>query len=302
MNIKYSEIFGKTIQGEGKYNGIPTNWCRFYSCNLECGGFGQQYPTDPSTYILPYKEFDINSISKIEDLPVWEYGCDSSYSWAKEYRHLAKTGTPETIVDELEALNVSDFNPEGLWHNPFTGNPIHMAFTGGEPMMNQEGIVAIMNEMIDRGNYPEKVTIETNGTKAIKDCLESFINVAKREHGIEFFFSISPKLFHVSGEKPEKAWKPENIVDLSFVAPAQVKFVVVDTLGAVNELVERTKELRLMTEGLHVQNIEYWVMPVGATDKGQEQHSPEFIQSLIQMGFNIADRTHIRLFGNQIGT
>ena len=56
--VLYSEIF-KSIQGEGHYTGVPTTWLRFFGCNLECNGFGQDDPTDPSTYKLPYKDFDI---------------------------------------------------------------------------------------------------------------------------------------------------------------------------------------------------------------------------------------------------
>ena len=53
----YSEIF-HSIQGEGHYTGIPTAWIRFFLCNLQCSGFGQKDPTDPSTYDLPFQDFD----------------------------------------------------------------------------------------------------------------------------------------------------------------------------------------------------------------------------------------------------
>ena len=52
----YSEIFD-SIQGEGEYTGYPTAWLRFYLCNLQCNGFSQDDPTDPSTYKLPYKNY-----------------------------------------------------------------------------------------------------------------------------------------------------------------------------------------------------------------------------------------------------
>ena len=77
----YSEIF-YSVQGEGRYTGIPTAWLRFFLCNLQCDGFGQKDPTDPKTYKLPYKEINVDLIKRVEDLPVWKYGCDSSYSWA----------------------------------------------------------------------------------------------------------------------------------------------------------------------------------------------------------------------------
>ena len=78
----YSEIF-YSIQGEGHYTGVPTAWIRFFLCNLQCNGFGQKDPTDPSTYELPYEDFDPMSVNRVEDLPVWKHGCDSSYTWAK---------------------------------------------------------------------------------------------------------------------------------------------------------------------------------------------------------------------------
>ena len=54
----YSEIF-HSIQGEGEYTGVPTAWIRFFLCNLQCNGFGQKDPTDPSTYELPFENFDV---------------------------------------------------------------------------------------------------------------------------------------------------------------------------------------------------------------------------------------------------
>ena len=49
----YSEIF-HSIQGEGHYTGVPTAWLRFFLCNLQCNGFGQVDPTDPSKTIEGY--------------------------------------------------------------------------------------------------------------------------------------------------------------------------------------------------------------------------------------------------------
>ena len=47
----YSEIF-HSIQGEGFYTGYPTLWLRLWACNLQCHGFGQKDPADPSTWIV----------------------------------------------------------------------------------------------------------------------------------------------------------------------------------------------------------------------------------------------------------
>ena len=59
--------------------------------------------------------------------------------------------------------------------------------------------------------------------------------------------------------------------------------------------------LTLIKDIAHLNNIEYWAMPVGATAESQEHYSIELIEQLIGLGFHIADRTHIRLFANSIG-
>ena len=92
----YSEIF-YSIQGEGHYTGVPSAWIRFFLCNLQCNGFGQSNPTDPETYELPFLDFDVSTVQKVEDLPVWEKGCDSSYTWAKKYKHLMGYETPKNL-------------------------------------------------------------------------------------------------------------------------------------------------------------------------------------------------------------
>ena len=96
----YSEIF-YSIQGEGHYTGVPTAWLRFFLCNLQCNGFGQIDPTNPDTYELPFEDFDITTVKRVEDLPVWEKGCDSSYTWAKKFKGLMGQETPTVLALSL---------------------------------------------------------------------------------------------------------------------------------------------------------------------------------------------------------
>ena len=95
----YSEIF-HSIQGEGHYTGVPTAWIRFFLCNLQCSGFGQKDPTNPETYELPFEDFDVDSVKRVEDLPVWEKGCDSSYTWAKKFKKLMGHETPTVLANK----------------------------------------------------------------------------------------------------------------------------------------------------------------------------------------------------------
>ena len=118
MNLQYSETF-YSPQGEGAYVGIPSLWMRFFLCNLQCNGFGQDDPTNPDSWELPYEEIDISRIKVVEELPVFSKGCDSSYTWAKKYKHLITDRTVQEAVDELTALL-----PTGTFVHEKTGQNI----------------------------------------------------------------------------------------------------------------------------------------------------------------------------------
>ena len=38
--LRYSEMF-YSLQGEGRYVGVPSIFLRVFGCNFECRGFGQ---------------------------------------------------------------------------------------------------------------------------------------------------------------------------------------------------------------------------------------------------------------------
>ncbi len=43
--LEINEIFGPTIQGEGKLVGTPSIFIRFGKCNFKCAGFNVEYDT-----------------------------------------------------------------------------------------------------------------------------------------------------------------------------------------------------------------------------------------------------------------
>lgn len=290
--INYSEIF-YSAQGEGKYVGIPSLWLRFFLCNLQCNGFGQCNPTDPSTYELPFETIDISNITRVEDLPVFDKGCDSSYTWSKRYKHLITARSVEETVDNLTALL-----PGGAFTHPNSGQPAHMVFTGGEPMLkrSQEGIVAILNEFDRRGNMPKYVTIETNGTQPITAELEEFIGEFEFNGG-EWYWSISPKLWSTAGEKHKKAIKPEVVGSYALAsANGQLKFVVNGGNESWREVEENTQLFREAGCKFPV-----WIMGVGGTLEGLKITEAMIADEAIQRGYNYTSRVHVHIYGNAIG-
>lgn len=295
--ITYSEIF-YSPQGEGMYTGEPTVWLRFFGCNLQCDGFGQKDPTDKTTYELPYKEFDPKRINVLEELPVFNKGCDSSYSWSKKYKHLMRTGTADEIANKLIDVVKSKFNPEGVLHpHPVSRDAIHLAFTGGEPMLYQKQIIKIVESLISKGPVyiPFYITIETNGTQELD---KDFVNFFSQHSYIELMFSISPKLYYVSGEQPEKAIRKDVINQYTRLSnKAQLKFVMNTDIRAWNELSSVLNGIKFWHAELPV-----YIMPVGATDEGQAEVAGDVALMALERGYKVSGRLHINLFGNKLGT
>jgi 6-pyruvoyltetrahydropterin 2'-reductase len=299
----YSEIF-YSIQGEGHYTGVPTAWLRFFMCNLQCNGFGQKDPTDESTYELPYKDFDAKSVTSIEEMPVWKFGCDSSYSWAAKFKHLQHKKTAAEICDDIQNALKNEFNPEGLFLHPHSNQEQHMCFTGGEPLMPhaQAAVIDVLREFQARGNQPMYITFETNGTQTLT---EDFIKFFNEDYWMtEVFFSVSPKLFTVSGEKADKAIKPEVVQQYLYIdnSIGQIKPVV----GGEDR---QWAEMDEMLERFFVAGIDWpvWVMPVGATEEGQageygsHASAGKVAEMAYKRGYNVSSRVHVYLWGNLIG-
>ena len=304
----YSEII-RSIQGEGIYTGVPTVWLRMFGCNLECNGFGQDDPTDPDSYVLPYQEIDLTDITVPEALPVFDYGCDSSYSWSKRFKKLQRKGTPEEVAREL-------FN---LMYNSKT----HIAFTGGEPMMKaaQKNIVKVIHEIKelfratnDYGYYGEKynnaitnITFETNGTRPIIDELRNRI-MADSIGDAEYFFSVSPKIWSTSGEKDricpdivkgyQDACGKFNQYQGSKDPQGQLKFVCNGTDQSWDEIEDAVASFRHSGVRYPI-----WIMPVGATEESQnKEHVAKIAEQTMDRGYNVSARVHCYIWGNQIGT
>lgn len=302
---RYSEIFGRTFQGEGHYTGVPTVWIRFWGCNFNCNGFGQENPENPETYILDYENLDPAQYKSMEELPVFHRGCDSSYSWAKKFAHLSKQKTASEICDEIESLL-----PGGKFQHPESKQWHHFAFTGGEPMMSQTAIVDIMEEFARRDNIPRYVTIETNGTQMPRQAFVNMVNtyfpsVEERNRRIiagetdvksELFWSVSPKLY-LSGEKWDNAIKPDVVSQyFSLSRHGQLKYVC-------NGSNRNWEEVKKATEVYRDAGVEWdvWIMPVGADKEMQESHQARITEEAIERGYNVALRVHTWCFGNVVG-
>lgn len=295
MKIRYSEIFA-SFQGEGVRAGMPSSWIRFFGCNLNCNGFGQDNIFDESTWELPYKTIPLAAVKSMADVPVITKGCDSGYSWCSRFKHLATTKTVEEVLDELEELNYKAFGASigHPWESRISKQPIQLCFTGGEPMLQQKAMETIVEEMRSRYDLHAQehpFTIETNCTQPIKF----------NESSMYFMHaSCSPKLRSVSGES--NALLLDRMREyMDYFETGAFKFVVNDTIECWNELDS------LLSNLAHHVSDKYprwsiWAMPVGADIESQDASKIErIVDTALSRGLHIATRNHVYVYGNRNG-
>jgi 7-carboxy-7-deazaguanine synthase len=291
MTIKYSELF-YSCQGEGPFTGAASVWIRFWGCNLHCAGFGQSNPCDSSTYDMTFRNFDpiANNIKTYEELPIFAMGCDSEYSHNPKYGYLAKTGSVADVANKIVDL---------LPNKSFTGfnkgsNDIHLCITGGECMLRQNSVIALITELVSKGL--KTVQIETNGTIPLNDNFIKFL----KSNIVEVHFNISPKLKHVTGEDPSIAIKPSVIHSYKqFGTSACLKFVV-DGSDAVWKDVDYVLDtLELMYGEVP---FKVYAMPLGGSLEAQSESAGAIADKALQRGFYVSARVHVYLWGNKVGT
>lgn len=296
MKLRYSEVF-YSVQGEGRFVGVPSIFLRVFGCNFQCAGFGQERGNLIATDEMPYMtdpKADKNhpeAYKSIEELPVTLVGCDSSASWAAKYKHLQKTQTVEEVFEEILKL---------LPNKSFTGKngqDIHLVITGGEPLLGWQRIwPELMSRCFVAGL--RNVTFETNGTQLVSNDLRDFFNEYAEGKQIHVTWSTSPKL-SISGEKKEEACNPQSLLSMNQINNSflYTKFVVRDRTD-FDEVDEFVGEYNLA--GVNLDAI--YCMPEGAVLEQLCLTEKEVVEECMKTGYKFSPRLHLSLFGNAWGT
>ena len=111
MKLRYSEAF-YSVQGEGKFVGVPSVFLRTFGCNFRCMNFGTnetrdrwQQHADGQRYNPEVKALLDAGVhkttEKFEDLPIIHTGCDTYASIYPEFKHFNKQATVHEVVEHL---------------------------------------------------------------------------------------------------------------------------------------------------------------------------------------------------------
>ena len=277
--LKISELF-YSIQGEGRYMGVPSVFLRTYGCNFTCGGFGMP----KGELSVERDSIDAESFTDYKSLPLVSTGCDSYASWDPRFKHLSPVLTTDTIVD-----SIMDILPHKRWMDE------HLVITGGEPLLGwQRAYPELLSN--EKMKFLKEITFETNGTQELSQDLTIFLHQWKinREKNA-LTFSVSPKL-SISGELWSEAICPSVIRKYEDVGFVYLKFVVA-TEDDVIEAEKAVKEYR--TAGFRGP---VYLMPCGGVESLYSMNAKNVAIAAMKRGWRYSDRLQVTLFKNEWGT
>jgi 7-carboxy-7-deazaguanine synthase len=288
--IKVSEVF-YSLQGEGRFIGVPSVFLRTYGCNFTCAGFGCA-PGEKSAEADEVAK-KVELYSDFNSLPLVNTGCDSYASWHPAFKHLSPTQTTEELVERMLALT-----PNNQWVQN-NGNDVHLVITGGEPLLGWQRAYA---ELLSHPGMADlkNITFETNGTQELHADFRHFLldwtlNPRLGKKGPSALtFSVSAKL-SASGEKWEEAIRPDIVMSYADIGHTYLKFVV-ETDEHIADAIRATDEYRRAGfTGV------IYLMPQGGVVKPYDENKLRIANICVAQGWNYSPRLHVDLWGNGWG-
>ena len=283
MKIKVSELF-YSIQGEGRYMGVPSVFLRTFGCNFTCDGFGM--PRGEKSNERNMVAVDIAKFKQYNDLPLVSTGCDSYASWDPRFKDLSPVVTTHGLAE-----SICDTLPFKEWREE------HLVITGGEPLLGwQRAYPDLLNQPKMKGL--KEITFETNGTQKLTPEFKNYLSAwagHTDEHKREITFSVSAKL-PCSGEKWEDAICPEIVCEYEQVGTAYLKFVIATEQDFADAECAIAAYRAAGFKG-HV-----YLMPVGGVESVYALNNRRVADLAMKNGLRYSDRLQVPLFKNEWGT
>jgi 7-carboxy-7-deazaguanine synthase len=279
--IKIAELF-YSIQGEGRYMGVPSVFLRTFGCNFKCEGFGMPRGEMSQEAI----NIDPTKYTDYKMLPLVSTGCDSYASWDPRFKDLSPVLTSDAIADRI-----AEIIPHGEWRDE------HLVITGGEPLL---GWQRAYPDLLDHPKMLDlkEITFETNGTQKLSPEFKDYLmqwQVPDVDFNREITFSVSAKL-PCSGEKWEDAICPEIVCEYEEVGTAYLKFVIATEQDFSDAECAIAAYRKAGFKG-HV-----YLMPVGGVESVYTLNNRTVADLAMKHGLRYSDRLQVPLFKNEWGT
>ena len=276
--LKIAELF-YSVQGEGRYMGVPSVFLRTFGCNFTCGGFGMprgEMSTERDAIaerVIDFRDYN--------ELPLVATGCDSYASWDPRFKDLSPMLETNAIVDRIMQIL-----PHRRWEDE------HLVITGGEPLL---GWQRAYPDLLDHDSMHrlKEITFETNGTQPLTAEFKEYLHGWRAQR--EITFSVSAKL-PGSGERWEEAICPDVVCEYEQVGYTYLKLVIA-TEQDLTDAERAVKEYR--TAGF---TGPVYVMPVGGVERVYNLNNRAVAEMAMRKGWRYSDRLQVPLFKNEWGT
>ena len=284
--IKIAELF-YSIQGEGRYMGVPSVFLRTFGCNFKCAGFGMpRGELSSEAGVLAEKQEKFAEWKTYNELPLVSTGCDSYASWHPSFKDLSPMLESSAIVNRI-----MEILPFRRWEDE------HLVITGGEPLL---GWQRAYEDLLSHASMDrlKEITFETNGTQKLTPDFKSYLLFDWKDKPFrnrEVTFSVSAKL-SCSGEHPDEAIKPEIVCEYEEVGYTYLKFVIATEADA-EEAIEAVDIYRAAGFKGPV-----YLMPVGGVESVYTMNNRNVAEYAMKNGLRYSDRLQVPLFKNEWGT
>jgi organic radical activating enzyme len=279
--IKIAELF-YSIQGEGRYMGVPSVFLRTFGCNFKCAGFGM--PKGEASAEVEAIAQRITEFKTYNELPLVSTGCDSYASWDPRFKDLSPMLTTDAIAERI-----MEILPYKRWEDE------HLVITGGEPLLGWQRAYPDLLSHPKMAGLKE-ITFETNGTQKLDPKFKHYlIDWAFGSDEREVTFSVSAKL-SCSGEQPSEAIRPDIVCEYQEAGHVYLKLVVATEEDA-EEALEAVDIYR--AEGF-TGNV--YLMPVGGVETVYALNNRKVAELAMKHGLRYSDRLQVPLFKNEWGT
>jgi len=282
--IKIAELF-YSVQGEGRYMGVPSVFLRTFGCNFKCAGFGM--PRGEKSREVEDIAARIHYYNDYKQLPLVSTGCDSYASWDPRFKDLSPLLTTDAIVERI-----MEILPHGEWRDE------HLVITGGEPLLGWQ------KQYPDLLKHPKmaglkEITFETNGTMKLTTEFKQYLHTWKYHDDNDFYrditFSVSAKL-PCSGERWEDAIKPERVCEYEEYGTAYLKFVI----ATEEDFEDAQRAIAEYREAGFIGHV--YLMPVGGVESVYAMNNRNVALLAMKHGLRYSDRLQVPLFKNEWGT
>ena len=279
--LKIAELF-YSIQGEGRYMGVPSVFLRTFGCNFKCAGFGM--PTGKSSQEVEAIAARITEFKDYTELPLVSTGCDSYASWDPRFKDLSPMLDSNAIVNRI-----MEILPQKRWEDE------HLVITGGEPLLGWQRAYPDLLSHASMSRLKE-ITFETNGTQKLDPKFKEYLtDWAFGSDEREITFSVSAKL-SCSGESRHEAIQPEIVCEYQEVGNTYLKLVIATEQDA-EEALETVDIYRAAGFTGHV-----YLMPIGGVESVYALNNRAVANFAMKNGLRYSDRLQVPLFKNEWGT